>query len=217
MKVFLEEEAPELPEFAVVIRTHAGDCLAPGSDGEVWSGAQKDGLVCIWACDNYGPTLYGSKWDLDCGGVTCLVSTDRHVIGGLKSNGVVVWDKRSHGLLRMLSYHTDAVRSICLLSNGLFATGSSSLDGTVVLWRFSSTGSIRTATPTSNAETASDAADDGSMGDNRSRRLLVEANANGVTPVPIAEPTTTATMSSTEEGHASAGASTAGAAVYVEV
>eukprot|EP00053_Salpingoeca_punica_P019709 m.201513 g.201513 ORF g.201513 m.201513 type:complete len:1523 (-) comp17706_c0_seq3:219-4787(-) len=218
--VFLEEEAPELPDFAVVIRTHAGDCLAPGSDGEVWSGAQKDGLVCIWACDNYGPTLYGSRWDLDCGGVTCLVSTDRHVIGGLKSNGVVVWDKRSHGLLRMLSYHTDAVRSVCLLSNGLFATGSSSLDGTVVLWRFSSTGSIRTATPTSNAETVSDAADDGSMGDNRSRRLLVEANANGVAPVPIAEPTTamtTATTSSTEEGHASAGASTAGAAVYVEV
>eukprot|EP00039_Didymoeca_costata_P005950 m.86082 g.86082 ORF g.86082 m.86082 type:complete len:1268 (+) comp13043_c0_seq3:704-4507(+) len=111
--------------------------LVAGNPGEIWSCSNIQGIVLVWNAEEYDLVQCGGKWMIDCGGFNSLLRSENAIWGAANNGSVYVWDPESRNLIKELTSHSDAVRSICLMGPDLVVTGSASRDGTAIVWHVS--------------------------------------------------------------------------------
>ncbi len=106
--------------------------LAAGANDEVWSCASRVGQLQVW---RVSPATVLRTLHVDCEGFTALLS-DRGVLwAGAQNGALYAVPLARQAVAAELRGHTDSVRSLCGLGPDHIASGASSGDGTVVVWR----------------------------------------------------------------------------------
>ena len=100
----------------------------------MWSGhsASKSGEIHFWDTTRYKRTSQFFNQD----GVTCMLPGPQTMAVGTKDGKITLMNIDTHELQAVLEYHTDAIRSLCMVGLNYFASGSSSKDGTIGVWSF---------------------------------------------------------------------------------
>ena len=119
----------------VTIVTAASHILAHGMDEEVWSCSSRTGLLQVWSTATYEKVTFGGEWRIDCRGFTSLVHTDGYILGGSNNGSIYTWNPETHWFVKQCQGHTDAVRSLCTISDSMAVSGGSSRDGHIVVWK----------------------------------------------------------------------------------
>ena len=101
--------------------------------GMVWTSSSRLEMrgIHIWDARSFELVR---TWNIESGGFNALLATQGKVIGGAGNGGVYVWDAETHCYLAVLQGHTDSVRSLCGLPNGLVLSGPGSRDGRIYVW-----------------------------------------------------------------------------------
>ena len=101
----------------------------------MWSCSSKSGLLHVWDTTTYEPVHFGGRWRLDCGGFNCLARAPDAIWGGANDGSVYLWNPESRMMMKHLTAHVDAVRSICVVGSELILSGAGSKDGSIVVWK----------------------------------------------------------------------------------
>ncbi|KJE91228.1 hypothetical protein CAOG_002394 [Capsaspora owczarzaki ATCC 30864] len=101
----------------------------------VWTASARSGTVDIW--DAHARVVRKS-WSLESRGINALSLVNGKIWGGASNGSLYVWDADTHGLVKELVGHADAVRSLAAVpvseSSMFVLSGSASADGRLFVW-----------------------------------------------------------------------------------
>jgi len=112
------------PEYAA-----ASHCVVPGPAGELWSSSERCGVVQVW-CTATHQLLH--HWDLDaCPGVNHLIYSRGCIWAAAANGSVYVFDAVTKDPLVELRVHSDAARSLFIISKEHLISTSGSKDSSI--------------------------------------------------------------------------------------
>lgn len=112
------------PEYAA-----ASHCVVPGPAGELWSSSERCGVVQVW-CTTTHQLLH--HWDLDaCPGINHLVYSRGCIWAAAANGSVYVFDAVTKDPLVELRVHSDAARSLFIVSKEHLISTSGSKDSSI--------------------------------------------------------------------------------------
>eukprot|EP00049_Salpingoeca_infusionum_P011090 m.191071 g.191071 ORF g.191071 m.191071 type:complete len:1646 (-) comp14834_c0_seq1:294-5231(-) len=113
---------------------------AKQSDSQVWCCGQTSGELYIFNACTLQQCQYGGHMLVETDGFTALAVTRNYVWAAANSNTLFVFEKESHTYVVDLTIHTDRIRSMMVIDydKDTIATGAASLDGRVIVWKWSS-------------------------------------------------------------------------------